>query len=49
MISWDSIETKWRTKWNQSKEFEIEPDNRPKKVHHSRIPLSKFSTTYRTW
>ena len=31
MISWDSIETKWRTKWNQSKEFEIEPDNRPKK------------------
>ncbi|NDB62606.1 MAG: leucine--tRNA ligase [Nitrosopumilaceae archaeon] len=31
MISWNDIETKWRTKWSQNKEFEIEPDNRPKK------------------
>ena len=31
MISWNDIEIKWRTKWSQNKEFEIEPDNRPKK------------------
>ncbi|MEM2159972.1 MAG: leucine--tRNA ligase [Candidatus Nitrosotenuis sp.] len=31
MIPWNDIEKKWRTKWAQDKEFEIEPDSRPKK------------------
>lgn len=31
MISWNDIETKWRIKWAQDKEFEIEPDSRVKK------------------
>jgi len=31
MITWNDIEIKWRAKWAQTKEFEIEPDSRPKK------------------
>ncbi len=31
MIDWDRIEKKWRTKWQQSKEFEVEPDLKEKK------------------
>jgi leucyl-tRNA synthetase len=31
MIPWNDIEIKWRSKWAQGKEFEIEPDNRAKK------------------
>lgn len=31
MIDWNGIEQKWRASWQQSKEFEIEPDGREKK------------------
>lgn len=31
MIDWSKIEQKWRDKWNNSKEFETEPDTREKK------------------
>lgn len=31
MINWNELETKWRTKWQQSKEFETDPDAREKK------------------
>lgn len=31
MIDWNGIEQKWRTSWQQSKEFETEPDGRGKK------------------
>jgi leucyl-tRNA synthetase len=31
MINWNEIEQKWRVKWQQSKEFETEPDGRQKK------------------
>jgi len=31
MTDWNKIEEKWRAKWQQSKEFEIEPDTRQKK------------------
>ncbi|MEM3064751.1 MAG: leucine--tRNA ligase [Candidatus Nitrosotenuis sp.] len=31
MIDWNKIEQKWRTKWQQSREFEAEPDSRQKK------------------
>ncbi len=31
MIDWNKIEQKWRTTWQQSKEFETEPDHREKK------------------
>jgi len=31
MTDWAGIESKWRKKWNESKHFEAEPDNKPKK------------------
>jgi len=31
MTDWNKIEEKWRAKWQQSKEFEIDPDARQKK------------------
>jgi len=31
MIDWNKIEQKWRAKWEQSKEFETEPNQREKK------------------
>ena len=31
MIDWNKIELKWRAKWHESKEFEVEPDSREKK------------------
>lgn len=31
MIDWNSIEVKWRNKWQEAKDFEIDPDNREKK------------------
>ncbi len=31
MIDWNGIEQKWRAKWHDTKEFEIEPDAREKK------------------
>lgn len=31
MIPWSKIETKWRDRWTSHKEFEVEPDSRPKK------------------
>ncbi len=31
MIPWNEIERKWRNIWASQKEFEIEPDHRPKK------------------
>ena len=31
MISWNDIEIKWRAKWAETREFEIEPDSRKKK------------------
>ncbi len=31
MIPWNDIEIKWRSRWEAQKEFEIEPDSRPKK------------------
>jgi leucyl-tRNA synthetase len=31
MINWNEIETKWRNKWNESKDFETNPNEKPKK------------------
>jgi leucyl-tRNA synthetase len=31
MIDWNKIELKWRAKWHESKEFEVEPDSREKR------------------
>ena len=30
-INWNEIETKWRDKWNESKDFETNPNDKPKK------------------
>ena len=30
-VDWNSIETKWRNRWIAGKDFETDPDNRPKK------------------
>ncbi|MCA9827118.1 MAG: leucine--tRNA ligase [Nitrosopumilus sp.] len=30
-INWNEIENKWRRKWNESKDFETDPDDREKK------------------
>ena len=30
-INWNQIETKWRTKWDESKDFETNPNEKPKK------------------
>ncbi len=30
-INWNQIETKWRAKWNESKDFETNPNEKPKK------------------
>ena len=30
-INWNQIENKWRTKWNESKDFETNPNEKPKK------------------
>ena len=30
-INWNEIETKWRNKWNESKDFETNPNEKPKK------------------
>ncbi len=31
MINWNDIETKWRNKWAESKDFETNPNDKPKK------------------
>ncbi|MCV0401229.1 MAG: leucine--tRNA ligase [Nitrosopumilus sp.] len=31
MINWNEIETKWRNKWSESKDFETNPNDKPKK------------------
>jgi leucyl-tRNA synthetase len=31
MMDWNKIEEKWRTKWQQDKEFEVEPNQKQKK------------------
>ena len=31
MINWNKIETKWRNKWAESKDFETNPNEKPKK------------------
>ena len=31
MINWNEIETKWRNKWQESKDFETNPNDKPKK------------------
>ena len=31
MIDWNKIELKWRAKWHESKELEVEPDSREKR------------------
>ena len=31
MINWNEIETKWRNKWSESKDFETNPNEKPKK------------------
>lgn len=31
MIDWNKVEQKWRAKWQESREFEIDPDTRQKK------------------
>lgn len=31
MIDWNSIEAKWRARWHESRDFEIDPDSREKK------------------
>ena len=30
-IDWNTIETKWRQKWNDAKHFETDPNNKEKK------------------
>jgi len=30
-INWNEIETKWQSKWNESKDFETNPNEKPKK------------------
>jgi len=30
-INWNEIENKWRSKWNESKDFETDPNDKPKK------------------
>jgi len=30
-INWKELETKWRKKWNENKDFETDPNDRPKK------------------
>ena len=30
-INWNQIETKWQAKWNESKDFETNPNEKPKK------------------
>ena len=30
MINWNEIETKWRNKWAESKDFETNPNDKPK-------------------
>ena len=30
-INWNEIENKWRNKWNESKDFETDPNEKPKK------------------
>ncbi|MDC0450477.1 leucine--tRNA ligase, partial [Nitrosopumilus sp.] len=30
-INWNQIETKWQSKWNESKDFETNPNEKPKK------------------
>ena len=30
-VNWNEIETKWRTKWNEGKDFETNPNDKPKK------------------
>ena len=30
-INWNQIETKWRAKWDESKDFETNPNEKPKK------------------
>mgnify|MGYP000557260675 FL=1 len=31
-INWNDIENKWRSKWNESKDFETNPNDKPKKL-----------------
>ncbi len=30
-INWNEIESKWRERWNDSKDFETNPNDKPKK------------------
>lgn len=47
-VNWNEIEAKWRKKWAESRDFETNP-NENQKIHYSGIPISEFSTAYRTW
>ncbi len=31
-INWNEIENKWRSKWNESKDFETDPNDKPKNL-----------------
>ena len=48
-INWNQIETKWQAKWNESKDFETNPNEKPKKFITVALPISKLTTTYWTW
>jgi leucyl-tRNA synthetase len=49
-LEWNQIETKWKSKWNEQKLFETDPDDNIIKIFHYRcFSISKFSSAYRTW
>jgi leucyl-tRNA synthetase len=48
-INWNQIETKWQSKWNESKDFETNPNEKPKKIHHRSLSISKLTETKGTW
>ena len=49
-INWNQIETKWQAKWNESKDFETNPNEKPKKfitvashiqTHHNTLDMEE--------
>lgn len=51
-INWNQIETKWQTKWSESKDFETNPNEKPKnslqlhihiQIHHSILDMEEHT------
>ena len=38
-LNWNQIDDKWRSKWHDAKDFETDPNDKPKKFIQSHIHI----------